>query len=209
MVAKDFCARAPQNAECVKQIADALRQRASQNLRPAAKRIFSTSVEIDGQPRAFEVLEGQHPMDAAILFCRTHASGNAGCAAQLAGAVPPSASLGSATMAERLAAEQIAAAEAEAARIAAEQKAAAEAEAARIAAEQSGGRGWARRPPARAKAEAETTRIAAEQKRRPRRDGAHCCEQKAAAERGGASPQLKSEGRGRDGAHRCRAEEGG
>ena len=91
-VAQDFCSRAKQDAGCVKQIADALRERAAVSLRPTAQRAFSTSVAIDGQQRAFEVLTGQHPMDAAILFCQTHASGNPGCAAQLAGAVPASAS---------------------------------------------------------------------------------------------------------------------
>ena len=149
-VAREFCARAPQNVGCVAQIAGALREQAAQSLRPSARRVFRTSVEIDGAQRAFEVLEGQHPMDAAILFCQAHASGNAGCAAQLAGAVraaqragaSPASALEGATApakqaeteASRASAEEPQAVDTKAARAAAEESKRAEAEAARAAA---------------------------------------------------------------------------
>ena len=140
--ARAFCAGAGQGEACAPQVAGALRERAAERLRPSARRVFRTSVEIDGAQRAFEVLEGQHPMDAAILFCQAHASDNAGCAAQLAGAVPASATAGGATApakpaeteASRAATEEAQAAETEAARAAAEEQRKVEADAARAAA---------------------------------------------------------------------------
>ena len=122
--ARAFCAGAGQGEACAPQVAGALRERAAERLRPSARRVFRTSVEIDGAQRAFEVLEGQHPMDAAILFCQAHASDNAGCAAQLAGAVPASATAGGATAPAKPA-------ETEASRAATEEAQAAETEAAR------------------------------------------------------------------------------
>ena len=62
------------------------RLRAADSLRPTAQQAFGTSVAIDGEPRARCSLGGIH--DAAILFAKRTA-GNAGCAAQLAGACRP------------------------------------------------------------------------------------------------------------------------
>ena len=43
--AKDFCTRAPQNADCVKQIADALRERAAGGGDPMAALVVEVSDE--------------------------------------------------------------------------------------------------------------------------------------------------------------------
>ena len=87
-VATDFCNRVSQDAACVDMISDALRSRASETLRQSAARVFETSVTLDGVPRAFEAFDGQHPHDAATLFCRAHAPANDGCVTQLARALP-------------------------------------------------------------------------------------------------------------------------